>query len=41
MYVIPAAILNAIFDFYNKRYEKLIFYTLIDFISTKATEIDI
>ena len=41
MYVIPVAILNAIFDFYNQRYENLIFYTSIDFISTKATDIDI
>ena len=41
MYVIPAAILDAIFDFYCKRYENLLFYTSIDFISTKATKMDI
>ena len=41
MYVILAAILDAILDFYSKRYGNLIAYASIDSISTKATKIDI
>ena len=41
MYVIPAAILDAMLDFYSKHHDNLIVYASIDCIGTESTKIDI
>ena len=41
MYVVLAAILDAILNFYSMHYENLIVYDSIDFIGTKSTKIDV